>query len=186
MATTSAQKKRKNKFTADEDIVQLILHDHKLLKESLDILRDEECVWLNLKEAFELFQPRFKLHAKPEEYTLYQRMKELSDLDCLHGLEGDVEHRLVDQICNELEGLQEDEKMFRAKAKVLAELVSHHLQEEEKTFLPQFKRKTNIDDRIELGLQYLQMRFELEELDKGYFQRSSSSNTEYPTVSEIV
>lgn len=186
MATRSAHKNKKRNFTAEEDIVQLILHDHELLREPIQFMKDEESVWLTLRDAFEQFHPLFKLHAKPEEYTWYQRMKEMSDLDCVHGLECDVEHKLVEQLCNEMEGLKEDEKMFRAKAKVLAELVTHHLDEEEKHFLPQFKRKTNIDERIELGLQYLQLRFELEELEKGHFQKPPQPTTDYPTVSEIV
>lgn len=184
MATRVQHKSKKKSFTSEEDIVELILHDHKALKEYLRILKDDENSFEVLKEAFEDFAPALKIHAKSEEQTWYQRLKELGDLDCVHGLEGDVEHKLADQLCQEMRDM-EDENLFKAKAKVLAELVEHHLKEEESHFLPEFRKRSTIDERIELGLQYLQLRFEFEEAEKGHFA-TNPSPPDLPSVSEIV
>ena len=42
--------------------------------------------------------------------------------------------------------------------KVLAELLEHHIQEEETTMLPEFRQNSSAMERRELGAKYLKLR----------------------------
>ena len=142
------------------DIIELILHDHKPLKELIETLKDDEVEFDEKKSAFEEFAPLLKAHADPEEKTWYVSMKEDDEM-IVEGLEGDVEHGLADQLCEELKR-EEDEDMFMAKVKVLAELVEHHIEEEEDEMLPDYKKNSTKEERMELGARYLEFQEEME------------------------
>jgi hypothetical protein len=142
-----------------EDIIELILQDHKPLKALIEVMKDEDAEFPEKKAAFEEFAPLLVAHAKPEEQTWYVNMKSEDDME-VEGLEGDVEHGLADQLCEELKRTS-DENLFMAKVKVLAELVEHHIEEEEEDMLPDFKKKSTIEERIELGMKYLEIQSEV-------------------------
>lgn len=155
------QKKAKSAKEAELDIIDLIMNDHKPLKELIETLKDEEAEYEEKKAAFDQFGPLLKAHAYPEEQTWYVAMKEDDDM-IVEGLEGDVEHGLADQLCEELKR-EEDEDMFMAKVKVLAELVEHHIEEEEEDMLPDYRENSTAEERMELAAQYLQFQEEIEE-----------------------
>jgi hemerythrin superfamily protein len=150
---------RKIQGTSPEDIVQLILNDHIVLKQLIEIMKSEDADFRVKKAAFERFAPALVSHAKPEEQTWYVKMK--SEDMKVEGLEGDIEHALADQLCEELKR-ETDRDTFMAKVKVLAELVEHHVEEEEEDMLPEFKRNTSLEERVDLGMQYLQLQGELD------------------------
>ena len=145
-----AQKKTKS---TSHDIIQLILADHKPLKQLIKVMKSESATLAKKKAAFEKFAPTLIAHAKPEEQTWYVSMKKDHDMS-VEGTEGDVEHGLADQLCNELKQTT-DHDMFMAKVKVLAELVEHHIQEEEEDLLPDYKKESELAERRELGAKYL-------------------------------
>lgn len=140
-----------------EDIVQLILADHKPLKKLITIMKDSDKSSSQRLAAFEEFAPLLLTHAKPEEETLYIYMKDVDDLR-EGGFEGDVEHMLADQMVEEIKRTDEDEDLWSARVKVLAELVEHHIEEEEEELLPDFKKHSEIEDRLQLGREYLQLK----------------------------
>lgn len=135
------------------DIVQVILNDHKPLKALIKIMKGEKPTFAQKKAAFAKFAPTLIAHAKPEEQTWYKEVKSERGHRA-EGLEGDVEHGLADQLSDELKHTS-DHDMFMAKVKVLAELVEHHIQEEEGELLPKFKKRSTLEERISLGEQYL-------------------------------
>lgn len=137
------------------DIVQIILKDHKPLKALIKIMKSERSKYAQKKAAFEEFAPTLIAHAKPEEQSWYIDMKS-TDEQRVEGLEGDVEHGLADQLCEELKRTP-DRDMFEAKVKVLAELVEHHIEEEEEEMLPKFKKDSTVDERVRLGEKYLKV-----------------------------
>lgn len=142
--------------TQNSDIIQIILKDHKPLKSLIKIMKTEKPDYSKKRAAFEIFSPALLAHAKPEEQTLYQDLKSDEDQRAL-GLEGEVEHELADQLCEELKRTT-DQDLFMAKVKVLAELVEHHIKEEEKHMLPQFKKASNTKQRASLGENYMKLR----------------------------
>lgn len=146
------------------DIIQLILNHHRPLKSLIKTMKSKTATYANKKQAFAEFAPALVAHAKPEEQSWYKFMKARKD-SRVEGLEGDVEHGLADHLCEELK-TTEDKSLFMAKVKVLAELVEHHIEEEEREMLPHFKRETKQDVRIALGEEYKKIRKGLLDADK--------------------
>jgi hypothetical protein len=143
-----------------EDIIQLIKKDHKPLKALLGILRSEDVGIYEKRAAFAKFSPLLEAHTKPEEQTWYISLKR-DHLMEVEGMEGDLEHRLADQICKDMKKTV-DKKSFTAKAKVLADLVEHHIKEEEMEMLPEYEKRATLEERIDLGRRYLEMQQEIE------------------------
>lgn len=135
------------------DIVSLILEDHKALKRLIETLKDNELEFEERKVAFDDFAVILVSHAKPEEETLYNFMKGSEDLR-EDALEGEVEHILADQLLEEIKRT-EDSELWSAKVKVLAELVEHHIKEEESDLLPHFKQNSPLVEREQLGELFL-------------------------------
>lgn len=145
-----------------EDIIELILEDHKALKNLIKVMKETENDLEERQEAFAEFAPLLTTHAKPEEGTMYNFMKEDEELR-EQGFEGDVEHNLADQLVEEIKRT-DDEDLWSARVKVLAELVEHHIEEEEEELLPDFRKHSEKEERSELGREFMRLKQELEEM----------------------
>lgn len=143
-----------------QDVIKLLLEDHKPLKQLMKIMKDSEKYNLDQRqEAFEEFAPLLLIHAKPEEQTVYAFMKEDEELR-QDGFEGDVEHMLADQLVEEI-NRTEDQDLWSARVKVLAEMVEHHIEEEEDEMFSDLKKQSELEDRILLGKEYLVLKDKL-------------------------
>ncbi len=137
-----------------QDIIPLILADHKPLKKLIKILKDADGDFSMRKSALKQFGPLLMTHAHSEEKALYKFMEKLEELR-EESYEGEVEHQLAEQMLKA--ALSEtNEDMWSAKAKVLAELVEHHIEEEEEEMLPDFKKESSAEERGVIGEKYLQ------------------------------
>lgn len=162
--------------TNGTDIVELIMQDHKPLKELIKILKHAESDATERFEAFEKFAPLLLSHAMPEEMSLYEFMKADKDM-LLEGLEGDTEHTLAAQLIDEICETQ-DEDLWSAKVKVLAEMVEHHIKEEEGTMLPDFRKNSTLEERTSLGQAYTELR---NQMTGSNVESSYSQENEFPT-----
>jgi hypothetical protein len=168
--------KRPPKRKTSGDIIQLILADHKPLKRLIKILKSGKDYSVKAP-AFEEFAPLLLAHAHPEQESLYEYMKKEKDEDVqCEAYEGETEHSLAEEMVHAVKTTR-DVLIWGAKAKVLAELVEHHIQEEEEEMLPSFRKQTELAERISLGDQYLSLKaaFEhkentLEDMPKNYKQ----------------
>lgn len=151
------------KLSQTSDIVDMILEDHKPLKQLIKIMKNTAKDLADREDAFAEFAPLLICHAKPEEESLYVFMKGKEQLRS-EGFEGDVEHGLADQMVEEIMRT-DDEDLWSARVKVLAELVEHHIEEEENSLLPDFRKNSNPQDRSSLGAQFLKLKTRL--LEKG-------------------
>ncbi len=138
------------------DIIDLIKEDHKCLKDLIKIMKSDDATFAEKKAAFKRFVPIVTAHAKPEGATWYAVMKRDAKLKG-EGLEGDVEHELVDQLCAELKRTT-GKDLFMAKLKVLGEFLEHHIEEEEEDMLPDYKKNSTAAERAKLGAKYLKLR----------------------------
>lgn len=153
------QQKESTKSTIQQmqntDVIELILEDHKPLKKLIEVMKGDA----ELEEkflAFEEFAPLLTMHAKPEEESVYVFMKDNED-SREEGFEGDVEHGLADQLVEEIKRTK-DEDLWMARVKVLAELVEHHIEEEEDELLPKFKENSSKEDRLELAREFVELK----------------------------
>ena len=175
----TSKTKKKNAAAEDHtlEIIQLILTDHKPLKKLLAIMKDSERSLAERKVAFKEFGPLLLAHAKSEEEVLYTFMKKNKELR-EDAFEGDVEHALAEQTLQDvLES--KDEDLVGARIKVLAELVEHHIEEEEEEMLPEFKKDADISIRIRLGEQYLVAKEKMEN-EKSPRKRNGDHRSEIP------
>lgn len=157
--TNQAQSKANLNLTAEMDIVNMILEDHKPLKQLIKILKDDEKELNERKAAYEEFAILLVTHAKPEEQSLYVAMKKDEELRA-EAFEGDIEHGLADQLVEEIKRTEDDD-MWSARVKVLAELVEHHIEEEEEELLPDYKKNSEPAERMQLGQLFLKLKTQL-------------------------
>lgn len=146
-------KKVAKKSNSSADVIQIILKDHKPLKQLIKVMKSSKKSHKERMKAFEDFAPLLTVHAKAEEKVVYTFMKKEVDLR-EDGFEGDVEHGLADQMVEEIKRT-DDEDLQSARIKVLAELVEHHIEEEEEDMFPDLKKQTTAEQREKLGQLYL-------------------------------
>lgn len=138
-----------------QDILKIILEDHKPLKECIEVLKDEDAKVSEKKNAFSEFVPLLLTHAEAEEKTLYAVMKK-EDFR-MESFEGETEHAIAERLIQEVKAAK-DKDQWCAKAKVLAELVEHHIEEEEEELFPDFRKDSSLEERKEIGESYLQLK----------------------------
>jgi hypothetical protein len=160
-----SERSRSHAQTSKDDIVKLILLDHGPLKRLIAILKDSSLTIRTRRRAFDQFAPLFLVHAHAEQESFYAFLKDENKSLRVHGLEGDVEHALAEYMLDEVR-MAEDVGIWSARAKVLAELVEHHLEEEEHEIIPEFKKEVDVEDRVLIGKQYLDL--------KDHFRREES------------
>lgn len=156
MKKSTSKSASKKPTAATDDIVTLILRDHRPIKELILILKDQEISISKKRPAFADFESVLTSHAKAEEESLYVHLKEYDDLRT-EGLEGDTEHAIAEQLMQEVNQSKDDEDLWMAKVKVLAELVDHHVKEEEKEVLKEVRKEVSLEERMELGEMYSQL-----------------------------
>ncbi len=135
------------------DIISLIEEDHKPLKELIKIMKDSGRPLDERRQAFMEFAPLLMTHAKAEEKSLYDFIRTKAELR-EHAFEGDAEHSIADQMIEEIKRTT-DQDQFSAKIKVVAELVEHHIKEEENEILPDVKKHLAGSILLELSDKYI-------------------------------
>jgi hemerythrin-like domain-containing protein len=98
----------------------------------------------------EIFYPEFNRVAKKREHRILRQ-------------EAEEEHAIVDRLLREMRSSDVETEGFSAKAKVLKDLVEHHVEEEEKQMLPMAKRLMSPGLLRELGERMQQRKEEIED-----------------------
>lgn len=138
------------------DIISLILRDHEEIKKLILVLKSTKVDITKKRPAYAQFENILSNHAKAEQESLYVHMKKEDKLRP-EGLEGDSEHAIADQLIKEIGLIKNDKDNWMAKVKVLAELVDHHVKEEEENVLRHVRKEFDIDMRKEIGKEYLNL-----------------------------
>ena len=153
---TQAQQKPKIKMHQQSDVIDLILLDHQPLKDIIQILKNSGIALRERKRKLDQFIPLLINHSQSEERSLYLFMESKGDFR-QQSFEGEVEHELAELMVESLI-IEKDEDMWSAKTKVLAELVEHHIHEEESKILQNVKIMTTIEDRFAMGQKYIEFK----------------------------
>jgi hemerythrin-like domain-containing protein len=135
--------------------IKLLTEDHEKIRAETKIMRNLDIPQTERKQAFARLLPHLNTHNKKEEKAVYSFMK-LCDGDDLRiwALEGKEEHILVDQLIKKMLSVDISGEEWSAKGKVLAELIDHHIEEEEKEIFPAMNRELNEDSDQQLVHQY--------------------------------
>lgn len=125
-------------------IYDLLKKDHREVKHLFQ--RIEECLenqqYSEAEATFEELRMELTAHAKAEQESFYEplfllsREKEGKDL----AWEGEEEHHVIALLLNELSRMEIDDGSWKAKVKVLSEIVDHHVQEEEGDIFKEAKK----------------------------------------------
>jgi hemerythrin-like domain-containing protein len=122
-----------------DDLVQAIKDDHDDLRKFIEVMKDEDAELKEKKHATEGFMSLLKSHSSSEEKALYERCLKVEDLRVLAD-EGFVEHAVASSLMKSMPATRNRDRWL-AQVKVLAELVEHHIEEEESDFLPEVEKQ---------------------------------------------
>jgi hemerythrin superfamily protein len=140
----------------DTDILETLKKEHDEVKDLLESLQDAEGGEQRsrlVRQIKEALVP----HTKAEEKVVYDRVIALRDKDAqTDGHEGYVEHELASKTLQRLEALGASVSAeHRALAKVLKELVEHHIKEEESNVWKDVKENFSDEDRKRMNVQFM-------------------------------
>ena len=137
---------------------------------AIELLREDHQKVQDLFEEFEGADNRsrqrivdqalteLEIHSKLEEGLIYPAIRDALDEDDMMD-EALEEHHVVELLIKELRKMGPKDERYKAKFTVLAEMVKHHIEEEESEVLPQAE-ETDID-MAELGQEAMALKEKL-------------------------
>lgn len=142
---------------AESDILDTLKKEHQEVKDLLSELEDASNAATRrslVKRIKEALVP----HTEAEQKVLYKALVDLNgDEDAqVDGYEGYVEHKRAADTLRELEAVTEAASpKHQATAKVLKELVTHHIKEEEANVWSDARKHFSKDERAKMNTRYL-------------------------------
>lgn len=158
----------------NEDIIEIIIRDHKPLKKLIHVLKDGNKERLVKEDQFEEFVKVLMAHTEAEEKSLYIQMKELNDLR-MDGLESETEHMIAESLIHEIKALPDDDQ-WNTKVKVLAELIEHHIEQEETEMFEKVRAQMEFETRKAIGMVYAQIKRDLNDSQRPLVASEQSSS----------
>ena len=143
------------------NIIDILLIDHAYLKECIAVLTNDYAHKNEKTFYARTFLDTLKKHSQAEEKTVYESLSEMEDLRKII-LEGEAEHGMArfkyEALIPRLEKMKILDDTTEAEVKVLAELIEHHIDDEEAELFP--RMRFNLDSGIlnEIGFQYMILR----------------------------
>jgi hemerythrin superfamily protein len=126
------------------------------------------------QKAFEQIADKLAVHATIEERHFYPSVKRRNTEEIL--LEAVEEHLGVKRVIADMLELDAGDETFEAKAKVLKDLVEHHVEEEEKDLFPKVQKLLDADELEAIGEEMASTMDEL--LENGDPRKAVPSETE--------
>ena len=162
--------KRTARRTGGQDAIALLKEDHKrvqTLLSKLEKTRNGDA----RRNLFEQIEADLKTHTKIEEDIFYPAFRDSSGAAKKQELyyEAVEEHHVVDLVLPELRTSGLSSEVFAAKAKVLKDVVEHHIDEEENEMFPKARKAMGAARLRELGTQ---MEERKEQLQAGMWDRA--------------
>jgi len=144
-----------NPQESENDILSTLQAEHDEVQEMLEKLNGSD----NAREQKQLVA-RIKAalvpHNRAEEKVVYDAVLALKGREArVDGHEGYIEHNLGGITLKKLEKLTANTPEFKAAAKVLKELVDHHVEEEERNIWSLVRRNFSAEDRAAMNRDFL-------------------------------
>jgi hemerythrin superfamily protein len=139
----------------EADILDTLHAEHEEVQDLLEKLtksdnaRDQKALVGKIKQAL-------VPHTKAEELVVYDPVAALSgEKPKIDGAEGYTEHALASATLMQLDRLPANTPEFKASAKVLKELIEHHVEEEERNIWAQVKENFSAEQREQMNRDFL-------------------------------
>jgi hemerythrin-like domain-containing protein len=132
--------------------ITMLKADHTTIKRLLRELNEASAV-KERERLVNLLEQEVKMHAQVEEEVFYPAFKAASrgtDAEDMF-YEATEEHHIVDMVLPALKAANPKSHEFEAKAKVLKELIEHHIKEEESEMFASARQMFSDDSLRELG-----------------------------------
>lgn len=157
--------------TQDKDAIALLKEDHVKVRGLLTRLEatTERANGSRVELLAKIVQ-EIQMHSTLEEEIFYPAYKEAVSKkdDTRLYQEALEEHHLVDTVLMEIGASDPQSEVFSAKAKVLMELVEHHVGEEEKEMFPRARKAMSASELQRLGATMKERKGELESANEGW------------------
>ncbi|MFJ3222472.1 hemerythrin domain-containing protein [Streptomyces sp. NPDC086783] len=143
-------------MSATQDVVELILEDHRRME---DLFRAMRSVEADRASALKEFSGLLIAHAVAEEREVYPALKRYKNIDDEEVEHGESEHEEGNEALLallEVDEVGSDE--WDEKLEKLVEAVTHHADEEERTILNGARENVAMERREELGAAFLKER----------------------------
>lgn len=134
------------------EITKALHTDHMELKKLLRTITSSDKA-AEITAAFEEFAALLKKHARAEEKVVYDRLLKEDDEEVQQdSYEGYTEHMLADTLLAKLKGGADPLSVeWQAEAKVMKEILEHHIKEEEDTIFSDVRESVEMAERKEMG-----------------------------------
>ena len=137
------------------DILDTLHEEHEEVQELLGRLNDSDDA-REQKSLVARIAQALVPHTKAEEKVVYDAVAALSARRAkIDGAEGYTEHALASATLNQLGTLAANTPEFKASAKVLKELVDHHVEEEERNIWAEVKENFSTEQRAQMNRDFL-------------------------------
>jgi hemerythrin-like domain-containing protein len=131
--------------------LELLKEDHDRIKPLLDELKETtDRAEKTRGELISRIKAELTIHEVIEEEIFYPALKEHPKAREIV-LEGYEEHDVVSRLMGELDGMDPTDEQFGPKAKVMAENIEHHIEEEEGEMFKQARQVFEADELDTLG-----------------------------------
>lgn len=141
---------------ADTDLLDTLKSEHDEVKSLLSDLQEAETS-AERKSLVRKIKLSLVPHTKAEQKVLYSAVIAVRDKDVqVDGHEGYIEHELASRTLQQLAAIENaTSPEHKAAAKVLKELVEHHIKEEESSVWDDAKDHFSDDQRKQMNVAYL-------------------------------
>ena len=158
----SSSRRNNGRSNSATDAIAFLKQDHATVKKLLKRLESAED-GNKRQELLSQVEMEVKIHTQIEEDVFYPAYRESarSEKDEELYFEALEEHHVVDLVLPEIKDVDSEDERFAAKAKVLKDIIEHHIEEEEKQMFPKARRLIGMSMLRELGQQLEERKQEL-------------------------
>jgi iron-sulfur cluster repair protein YtfE (RIC family) len=136
------------------DILDTLKREHEEVKSLLADLQDAESV-NERGELVRKIKAALVPHTKAEEKVVYDAIIATSEDEAqTDGLEGYLEHEWASKTLERLEAADPNSAEHKAAAKVLQDLVEHHIEEEEANVWRDVRENFDEEDRVRMNVEF--------------------------------
>lgn len=150
---------------SNHEALALLKDDHETVGKLLEKLTSTtERGVKTRRDLLERIRHELKTHTMLEEELVYPAFRDAAETKTLERLyyEAKEEHHAVDKVLSDLLRSDPSTAAFGGKAKVLQELVKHHVEEEEQEMFPALRKMFSKEERVELGERMLERKHDIE------------------------
>jgi hemerythrin superfamily protein len=126
----TSRRARSNRQDARQDAIALLKADHRQVEDWFEEFESTRLDSRKEKLAGQICQA-LKVHTQIEEEIFYPAFLQATEEEDIHH-EAEVEHNGAKKLIAEIEASGPDDDYYDAKVTVLAEMIKHHVREEEK------------------------------------------------------